>query len=1224
MRIVIDMQGVQTESRFRGIGRYTMSFVQAIVRNRGEHEIVLVLNGLFHETIEPIRLKFANLLPQENIRIWYAPGPIQERTDGNSLRRSIAELIREAFLLSLKPDIIHVTSFFEGYVDDAITSIGKFDADTPVSVSMYDLIPFINAEQYLESSNTYKQFYLNKIENLKQASLFLAISEFSRDEALQYLSIHPSLITNVSTAIEDFFKPLEIEPKVAQELYEKYALKKAFILYTGGADQRKNLPRLIKAYKLLPTSLRKRYQLVIAGKVPETNVFTLKRLAKNNGLTDSELLFTGYIPDVDLIRLYNLCALYVFPSWHEGFGLPALEAMACGAPVIASNCSSLPEVIGLDDALFDPFDEINIASKMEKALCDTGLIKKLKQHGIEQSRRFSWDSSAKKAILAFESASKHVRNQTDVHYTNWPTIANNFEQTYTNLINKISCLPTIASCTDELLKIVAKCIDRAKQQSLAFLRLKKLPPVLSWRIEGPFDSSYSLAIVNRELAKALVKAGHDVVLHSTEGPGDYQPNKQFLEKHPDIAQLYAKSDIINEMDVDLVSRNLYPPRVHDMRGRLNILHSYGWEESEFPSEWVESFNGSLQGITVMSEHVRKILIDSGVSVPISVSGLGVDHWTTIDPEPNFQLHNKTKKFRFLHVSSCFPRKGVEIMLNAYGNAFTSGDDVTLIIKTFSNPHNNVYSWLEKVRANYLDYPDVQIIESDLSDSELKALYEQCHVLVAPSKAEGFGLPMAEAMLSGLAVITTDWSGQTDFCNNENSWLIDYSFERAETHFSLFDSVWAIPDLDHLSASMREVYMASESEREMKIKVGQEFLNKHFCWSHVVERIELSARKWAISDNNITPKVGWVSTWNTRCGIASYSEHLVESLPTETIVYASKQQNTVGANLENNVRRCWEANGHDTLMELDARISTDNIDIVVIQFNYGFFDFTHLSEFIKKQTTHSRTVIVMLHATLDPKHLPEKKLIYLKEAFASCARLLVHSISDLNRLKSIGLTANVALFPHGIKEWGLAERPAIENDKEFIVASYGFFLPHKGLLELIMAVNLIKDKGHKIRLSMLNAEYPAPESFDHINEARKLIKNLGLQNIIEINSKYLPEAKSIELLSMADLVVFPYQQTAESSSAAVRSGLSTKKPVAVTPLPIFSDVDGIVHILPGMNSEAIAEGLIDIIKKIKDGEESFHKVQSKADEWRNSHDYRVLGRRLYGMMLGLVQENMQTK
>ena len=127
MRIVIDMQGAQTESRFRGIGRYTMSFSQAIALRRGGHEIILALNGLFPDTIEPIRAAFDGLLPQENIRVWYAPGPVGERQPGNESRREAAECIREAFLASLAPDVIHVCSLFEGHTDDAVTSIGRFD-----------------------------------------------------------------------------------------------------------------------------------------------------------------------------------------------------------------------------------------------------------------------------------------------------------------------------------------------------------------------------------------------------------------------------------------------------------------------------------------------------------------------------------------------------------------------------------------------------------------------------------------------------------------------------------------------------------------------------------------------------------------------------------------------------------------------------------------------------------------------------------------------------------------------------------------------------------------------------------------------------------------------------------------------------------------------------------------------------------------------------------------
>jgi hypothetical protein len=115
----------------------------------------------------------------------------------------------------------------------------------------------------------------------------------------------------------------------------------------------------------------------------------------------------------------------------------------------------------------------------------------------------------------------------------------------------------------------------------------------------------------------------------------------------------------------------------------------------------------VQGITVMSCHVAKLLIDSGVHVPIAVTGLGVDHWERIVPDPDFRL--QAKSFRFLHVSSCFPRKGVKAMLHAYAQAFRAHDDVTLIIKTFENPHNDIHQWLQDAQAGDATFPDVQIL-----------------------------------------------------------------------------------------------------------------------------------------------------------------------------------------------------------------------------------------------------------------------------------------------------------------------------------------------------------------------------------------------------------------------------------------------------------------------------------------------------------------------------------
>src|SRR5262245_46199581 len=169
MRIVIDMQGAQTESRFRGIGRYTMSFSQAIARLRGEHEIILALNGLFPDTIEPIRAAFGGLLPQENIRVWYAPGPVRECEPGNESRREVAEQIREAFLASLEPDVIHICSLFEGYGDDAVTSIGRFDDTTLVSVTLYDPIPLLDQDHYLKPDPLFAEHYQRKLEYLKRA-----------------------------------------------------------------------------------------------------------------------------------------------------------------------------------------------------------------------------------------------------------------------------------------------------------------------------------------------------------------------------------------------------------------------------------------------------------------------------------------------------------------------------------------------------------------------------------------------------------------------------------------------------------------------------------------------------------------------------------------------------------------------------------------------------------------------------------------------------------------------------------------------------------------------------------------------------------------------------------------------------------------------------------------------------------------------------------------------
>jgi hypothetical protein len=153
----------------------------------------------------------------------------------------------------------------------------------------------------------------------------------------------------------------------------------------------------------LPADLRAGHQLLIASRLTDHDRVQLEKHAQSNGLAANELILTGYVSDDMLIALYSAAALFVFPSLHEGFGLPALEAMACGTPVIGSNSTSIPEVIGLEEAMFDPRRPEAIAAKMAEVLGDPAFGARLRTHGRTQAARFSWDNTARRALRALEA-----------------------------------------------------------------------------------------------------------------------------------------------------------------------------------------------------------------------------------------------------------------------------------------------------------------------------------------------------------------------------------------------------------------------------------------------------------------------------------------------------------------------------------------------------------------------------------------------------------------------------------------------------------------------------------------------------------------------------------------------------------------------------------------------------------------------------------------------------
>jgi glycosyltransferase involved in cell wall biosynthesis len=404
MRILIDLQSVQGCNRNRGIGRYVLNLTQGIIRNRGTHDIHIALSALFPEAIDFIQGIFYGVLPAGNIHVWHASPGVCGGDEANRIRRNIAEAQREAFFASLKPDMVILPSLFEGFGEDHVTSINQY-SNLPTAVVLHDLIPLIYKEAYL-ADPVMAAWYDEKLVQLKDANLLLANSNSSRTEVINCIGFDPDKVVNISAAANSFFHPRETSKSDAEHLNKCYGIKRPFVMYTGGIDWRKNIEGLIRSFAKLPEPLRSAHQLAIVCAIHADERVTLEKYAQAAGLEPDEVIMTGFVSEDDLLTLYNACRVFAFPSWHEGFGLPALEAMQCGKAVIAANTTSLPEVVGRLDVLFDPHDDNDITKKLAHVLEDDAFRAELENYGKMRAAQFSWDATAQRAITAIEDAAK--------------------------------------------------------------------------------------------------------------------------------------------------------------------------------------------------------------------------------------------------------------------------------------------------------------------------------------------------------------------------------------------------------------------------------------------------------------------------------------------------------------------------------------------------------------------------------------------------------------------------------------------------------------------------------------------------------------------------------------------------------------------------------------------------------------------------------------------------
>jgi len=247
------------------------------------------------------------------------------------------------------------------------------------------------------------KFYMKPLITLatKRALKILTVSNNSKKDIVKYSKLLPDKVENTGEAIMEIFEPITNKIKL-EEIKKKYSLNSKFILSVCSLEPRKNLVNLLMAYRSLKKINPKiQHKLVLVGrKAWGKNLISnkIKELKLEN-----DIIMTGYVSEEDLVCLYNLATIFVFPSIYEGFGLPPLEAMACGTPVVSSSTSSLPEILGNAALMINPYDDKEIANGINILIHNIKLRKKLSGLGRKRVKKFSWENVAKKIINIYHS-----------------------------------------------------------------------------------------------------------------------------------------------------------------------------------------------------------------------------------------------------------------------------------------------------------------------------------------------------------------------------------------------------------------------------------------------------------------------------------------------------------------------------------------------------------------------------------------------------------------------------------------------------------------------------------------------------------------------------------------------------------------------------------------------------------------------------------------------------
>ncbi|MFH1033862.1 MAG: glycosyltransferase family 1 protein [Pseudomonadota bacterium] len=378
MRVAIDVRTV-TQAR-SGVGNYVLNLLEALRQVAPEHEFFLVGQG---RNLEILR---QGLPAAPGHRAWLS----HESHPWGDLWE---HLWLPRVLKRNDVQVMHGPATLIPLIRDGYASVA----------TIHDLVAFLYPETVPKKYALYMTWLIKRV--VKRAQRIISVSQCTKDDLVRVLGVAPERIAVIHEAAQPGFKPID-DQAALDEVRRRYGISKPFFYHVGNVEPRKNLLGLLKAFLLLRGQLKGRAQLVISGQkgwLTGPLYWAMGRMSLGE-----DVIFTGYMPQEDLPLMMNAALGFVFPSLYEGFGLPALEAMSCGTPLITSNLSSLPEIVGEAALLVEPTDEEAIAQAMWRLFEDAELRQRLSALGIDQAARFSWQQAARQTMQVYLDAHREV------------------------------------------------------------------------------------------------------------------------------------------------------------------------------------------------------------------------------------------------------------------------------------------------------------------------------------------------------------------------------------------------------------------------------------------------------------------------------------------------------------------------------------------------------------------------------------------------------------------------------------------------------------------------------------------------------------------------------------------------------------------------------------------------------------------------------------------------